>query len=76
MRKIVFECDLCGAQINDANSHYRIKVKSNAFITYSNYDCIGSDRRTVDICGCCIENIKKYCTEMREHNEDFPKSTL
>lgn len=58
-------CDCCCREVVNRKEFYRIKVKSEAFINYANFDSFGADKRTFDICKNCIEDFKKYIKEIR-----------
>ena len=55
----MYECDICNELI-DPSEIYHIKVKSLRFINYVNYDTIGANKKTIDICSSCIDNFKKF----------------
>lgn len=59
-------CDICGRQVDYYSSnYYRIKAKSNNFVTWVNYDDLFADRRTLDICKDCVEDCIEYIKNVR-----------
>ena len=67
MKRMVCTCDLCGQEVNFGNKNiYHIKVKSTSYINYANYDMWGADKKVIDICSNCIEDIKEYIKEKNE----------
>ena len=61
MKRMVCTCDLCGREVNFGNKNiYHIKVKSTSYVNYANYDMWGADKKIIDICSNCIEDIKNF----------------
>ena len=56
MRKEILICDVCKRQVAP-DKHFAFKVKSEAFVTYVNYDIFGANKRKFDICEDCLEAI-------------------
>ena len=56
MRKEILICDVCKRQVAP-DKHFTIKVKSEAFVNYQNYDTFGANKRKLDICEDCLEAI-------------------
>lgn len=56
MRKEILICDVCKRQVTP-DRHFTFKVKSEAFVTYANYDTFGANKRKFDICKDCLEAI-------------------
>lgn len=56
-----FVCDICGKKYTSKYSLYRVKVKSDAFVTFANMDdCFGANRRKIDICDDCVRDFKDF----------------
>ena len=53
-------CDCCHREVINPKFFYRVKVKSDSFVNYANFDCIGADKMKFDICKNCIENFKRF----------------
>ena len=56
MRKEILICDVCKRQVT-SDRLFTIKVKSEAFVNYKNYDTLGANKRKFDICEDCLEAI-------------------
>ena len=56
MRKEILICDVCKRQVT-SDKHFAFKVKSEAFVTYVNYDIFGANKRKFDICEDCLKAI-------------------
>ena len=56
MKKEILICDVCKRQVT-SDKHFAFKVKSEAFVTYVNYDIFGANKRKFDICEDCLEAI-------------------
>ena len=56
MRKEILICDICHRQVT-SSEHFAFKVKSEAFVTYANYDTFGANKRKFDVCKDCLEAI-------------------
>lgn len=52
-------CDFCGKE-TESKDVYKVKVKSDSFVNYVNFDAMMPDRRTFDICRKCIEEFKAW----------------
>lgn len=63
MIKEILVCDICGREVTNRKELYTVKVKSNAFIEYHNFDILGADKRKFDICSKCVENFKEFTKE-------------
>lgn len=59
MIKQIRVCDCCGKEV-EPDEFFRVKVKSDAFITYANFDTIGANKQTFDICQLCVSKFKDY----------------
>lgn len=59
MIKTVQVCDICGREVSEKD-FYSVKVKSQAFVNYANYDIIGANRQRFDICRNCVEHFIDY----------------
>lgn len=55
-----FVCDICGKKYTSKAALYTVKVKSDSFITFGNYDSIGANRRKIDICDDCVQDFKDF----------------
>lgn len=67
MKREVVTCDLCGKEPIWPNKHmFHIKVRSTSFLNYANFDTIGADKKIIDICEDCIEDIKEYIKKKHE----------
>lgn len=58
-------CDICGDRI-DGTKYYKVKIRSDMFINYCNYDMIGSDKKTIDVCKNCTKLFFKFVRAMKE----------
>ena len=56
-------CDCCHQEVINRKEFYRVKVKSEAFINYANYDCFGAEKQKFDICRDCIDDFRQYIIE-------------
>ena len=56
MKIEILICDVCKRQVT-SDKHFAFKVKSEAFVTYVNYDIFGANKRKFDICEDCLEAI-------------------
>ena len=52
-------CDCCGKEV-EPKEFYRVKVKSDAFVNYVNFDMIGANKQTFDICQQCVSEFLDY----------------
>lgn len=52
-------CDFCGKE-TDSRDFFKVKVISDSFITYVNFDSLFSNREKFDICKDCIEEFRKW----------------
>ncbi len=59
MKKQIYTCDLC-KQERDLEDLYSIKVKSVKFINYMNCDCIGANKKWIDICKYCVWDFERF----------------
>lgn len=59
-------CDCCQKPVLDSKNFYRIKVKSNAFVSWVNQEDFFADRQTFDICRNCINDFKEYINKTRK----------
>ena len=66
MEKTIMVCDICGEEV-EPKQFYRVRVKSDAFINYANYDCFDADKRTIDICKNCVDDFLK-CVQRRKND--------
>ena len=56
MKIEILRCDVCKRQVT-SDKHFAFKVKSEAFVTYVNYDIFGANKRKFDVCEDCLEAI-------------------
>ena len=61
-------CDLCGKEVDGWSDIYTIKVKSEAFVNFTNYGDIFADRKKIDLCKCCVADFKEYVQEKRQRS--------
>ena len=59
----VLKCDLCGKEVDSMRDFFRIKVQSNSFINYANYDVCFSDRKKIDLCKDCVDKFLKFANK-------------
>lgn len=52
-------CDFCGRE-TEPIEFYKVKVKSNSFVNYVNFDSLMPERRTFDICRKCVEEFRAW----------------
>ena len=57
--RITQVCDFCGKE-TDHIEIYKVKVKSDSFVNYVNYDSWKPEHRTFDICRKCIEEFRAW----------------
>ena len=65
MLETKYYCDICDREIKSREKKYTIKVQSDAFVNYANFDTWRPDRKKWDICEDCLIEIgnkisKKY----------------
>jgi hypothetical protein len=52
-------CDFCGKE-TESKDFYKVKVKSDSFVTYVNFDSLMPDRQSFDICRKCVEEFRNW----------------
>lgn len=60
MKATKYYCDICLREVRSYNNIFRIKVRSGSFVDYCNFDSIGADKRTIDICDKCVARFKDF----------------
>ena len=53
-------CDCCKREVVNPKDFYRVKIKSDAFVNYVNYDTLGANKQTFDICQQCVSEFLDY----------------
>lgn len=65
MKTTIRECDICHREVTP-EEFYRIKVRSSAFVNYCNFDTIGADKKTFDVCKDCIDKFIRFVEAERD----------
>lgn len=61
-------CDICGEQIEDGR-YCEVKMRSSLFVNYCNYDIIGADKRTIDVCEDCTILFGRFVEDMKRQSK-------
>ena len=67
-RRTKIYCDVCHCE-KQSDEVFSIKVKSDFFVNYVNYDQLFANRKKWDICTYCIDGIGRAVRQAGEHHE-------